>query len=69
MPHTNGCDAGYCAECGQWTRRTVGRWCYSCYVQIAGLDRVQRHYCDPGREERIALYARRAQAGKPLFED
>lgn len=68
MAYGNGCDADYCAECGRWTRRSVGRWCYSCYVQIVGLDRVQRPYCDPGREERIALYADRARAKQPIFE-
>lgn len=69
MPHTNGCDSGTCESCGVHTRRSVGRWCYSCYLQIVGLDRVERCYNDPGREERIALYRDRAEMCRPLFGD
>lgn len=69
MPHSNGCDAGTCQACGRQTRRSVGVWCYSCYLQIAGLDRTEKRYTDPDRERRIALYRSRAEQGKPILED
>jgi hypothetical protein len=60
-------DTFCCAECGQKCWIQAGRWCHRCYVAIVygGVSRIPARQDD--REERIAVYAVRAERGEPLF--
>lgn len=60
---------GDCAECGSWTSRLYGRWCWRCYATTIGDDIGHLARPNPEKESRIPIYRARAERGQPLFTD
>jgi hypothetical protein len=64
----NGCDEGTCSLCARRTQRMAGRWCWPCYRRVTGDSACTHAATDPGREQRIRQYTKRARREKPLFD-
>lgn len=59
-----------CRDCGRCVPRDTGR-CADCEARpyLSPADRVPPLSVDPTRPQRLAVYAERAAAGLPLFEE
>ena len=58
-----------CSMCGQPRGADhYGKWCPGCYLDLTQLSGHETPARQLDREERITVYAERAQAAVPLFD-